>query len=163
MHNMSITWYIYPLECVLHQPQLIQFHLWAKIVNSDRHFVKWPPQLPWEKYAMALCPKIFLVVCPNCVPNFMLLSPNPQFDQNSSHICCTISLSRNKIIWIFKRESIKKQFVVVDLYTHYKRIGHVIITKPHFSSRDGINSHCRRFDSLIFRCMTAVVAAPTGR
>ena len=27
---------------------------------------------------MALCPKIFLVVCPNCVPNFMLLSSKPQ-------------------------------------------------------------------------------------
>ena len=57
-----------------------------------------------------------------------------------------LSLSRNKIIRIFKRESIKKQFFLVDLYTHYKRIGHVIITKPHFSSRDGINSHCRRFN-----------------
>ena len=40
---------------------------------------------------MALCPKIFLVVvvCSNCVPNVMLLSSNPQFGQNMSHICCT--------------------------------------------------------------------------
>ena len=77
-----------------------------------------------------------------------------------------LSLSRNKLEYEFSNG---KDYInennssLSDLYTHYKRIGHVIITKPHFSSRDGINSHCRRFDSLIFRCMTAVVAAPTGR
>ena len=46
-----------------------------------------------------------------------------------------------------------------------------MIPKPHFSSRGCINSHCRRFDLLIFDVlthlsplsMTAVVAAPTGR
>ena len=30
-----------------------------------------------------------------------------------------LSLSRNKIILIFKRKSIKKQVFIVDLYTHY--------------------------------------------
>ena len=29
------------------------------------------------------------------------------------------SLSRNKIILIFKRKSVTKQFVIVDFYTHY--------------------------------------------
>ena len=62
--------------------------------------------------------------------------------------------------------------LIVEFYTHYKHIGHVIIPKPHFSSREGITSHCRRFDLLIFAVlaqsvtaisMTAVVAAPTGR
>ena len=36
---------------------------------------------------MALCPKIFLVVYPNCVPNLMLLSSNPQ----SFHISAALS------------------------------------------------------------------------
>ena len=44
-------------------------------------------------------------------------------------------------------------------------IGHVIIPEPIFSSREGINSPCRRFDLLIFAVlsMTAVVAAPMCR
>ena len=37
---------------------------------------------------MALCPKIFLVVCPNCVPNVMLLSSKPQ----SFHIILSAAL-----------------------------------------------------------------------
>ena len=36
------------------------------------------------------------------------------------------------------------------LHTHYKFIGHIIIPKPHSSSREVINSHCHRFDCLIF-------------
>ena len=36
---------------------------------------------------MALCPKLFLVVCPNCVPNVMLLSSNPQ----SFHISAALA------------------------------------------------------------------------
>ena len=57
----------------------------------------------------------------------------------------------------------------MDFYTHYKCIGHVIIPKPHCSSREGINFHCRRFDWLIFAgqsvrlSITAVDSAPTGR
>ena len=47
----------------------------------------------------------------------------------------SLSLSRNKIKWIFKRESIKKQFVIVDFYT----------------SREGINSRCCRFGSIFRR------------
>ena len=42
---------------------------------------------------------------------------------------------------------------------HYKRIGHVIIPKPHYSSREGINSHCRRFGWLIFDLFAHSVAA----
>ena len=37
---------------------------------------------------MALCPKIFLVVFPNCVPNLMLLSSNPQ----SFHISAALNV-----------------------------------------------------------------------
>ena len=55
--------------------------------------------------------------------------------------------------------SIKKQFFVVDFYTHYKRIGPVIIPKPHYSSREGINSHCRCFGWLIFAVFAQSVAA----
>ena len=55
--------------------------------------------------------------------------------------------------------------------SNYKRIGHVIIPKPHCSSREGINSHCRRYDWLIFDVfgqsvqlnITAVDSTPTGR
>ena len=52
----------------------------------------------------------------------------------------------------FQTKSVTKQFVIVDFYTHYKRIGYVIIPKPHFSSREGINSRCRRFDLLFSPC-----------
>ena len=38
------------------------------------------------------------------------------------------------LIRIFKWEGIKKQFFIVDFYTHYKRIDHVIIPKPHFQA-----------------------------
>ena len=34
------------------------------------------------------------------------------------------------------------------LHTVHKHIGYEIIPKPHFSSREGINSRCRRFDLL---------------
>ena len=57
----------------------------------------------------------------------------------------THRLCRTKI----KRDSIKTQFSVVDLYTHYKRMGYVIISKQHFSIREGINCHCRSFDWLL--------------
>ena len=45
----------------------------------------------------------------------------------------SLSLSRNKIKWIFKRESIKKQFVIVDFYTHCTNasIGYVMIILNH--------------------------------
>ena len=52
-----------------------------------------------------------------------------------------------------------KQFFIVDFYTHNKRIGHVIIPKPHCSSRECINSHCRRFGWLIFPVLAQSVAA----
>ena len=46
------------------------------------------------------------------------------------------------------------------LHTLYKRIGYVIIIpKPHFSSRECINSHCRRFDVLLFAVLAQYVAA----
>ena len=38
-------------------------------------------------------------------------------------------------------------------HTRYKRIGYVIIPKPNFSHREGINSRRRRFDgSLAINC-----------
>ena len=38
------------------------------------------------------------------------------------------------------------------LHTLYKRRGYVIIPKPHVSSRECINSRCRRFDLLFSPC-----------
>ena len=38
------------------------------------------------------------------------------------------------------------------LHTLYKRWGYVIIPQPHFSSREGMNSPCRRFDFLFSPC-----------
>ncbi len=48
-----------------------------------------------------------------------------------------LSLSRNKIKYIFKRESIKEQFVIVDFYTHCTNASRLRNNnpKPHFSSR----------------------------
>ena len=56
------------------------------------------------------------------------------------------SLSRTKIVLLFNREGIKNQFCIVGCYTDYKLAGYVLIPKPHFSSCEGINYHCRRFD-----------------
>ena len=56
-------------------------------------------------------------------------------------------------------QALKKQFFIVEFYTHYKFIGHVIISKPHCSSREGINSHCRRFNWLLFAVLVESVAA----
>ena len=48
-----------------------------------------------------------------------------------------------------KRKSATKQFFIVDFtHTIQTHIGYVIISKPHFSSREGINSRCHRFDLL---------------
>ena len=44
----------------------------------------------------------------------------------------------------------------------YKRIGYVIIPKPHCSSREGINSRCRHFDLLLFAVLAQSVAAMTA-
>ncbi len=48
--------------------------IWAIIVSGVGHFGKWPPSLLWVKTAMALYPKIFIMACPNYVPNVMLVS-----------------------------------------------------------------------------------------
>ena len=40
-----------------------------------------------------------------------------------------------------------------------KSIGYAIIPKPHLSSREGINSRCRRFYSLLFGVLVQSVAA----
>ena len=40
-------------------------------------------------------------------------------------------------------------------------MGYVIIPKPHFSSREGINSRCRRSDVLLFAVLAQSVAALT--
>ena len=39
------------------------------------------------------------------------------------------------------------------------RMGNVIIRKPNFSGRDGINSRCCRFDLLLFAVLAQSVAA----
>ena len=50
------------------------------------------------------------------------------------------------------RASIKKQFFIGDVYTHYANASsYVIINKLHFSSREGIHSRCRRFGSIFHR------------
>ena len=45
------------------------------------------------------------------------------------------------------------------LRTASKRTGCVITPKPHFSSCEGINSHCRRLDVLPFAVLAQSVAA----
>ena len=37
-----------------------------------------------------------------------------------------------------------------------------MIAKPHFSSREGINARCRRFDLLLFAVLAQSVAAMTA-
>ena len=39
-------------------------------------------------------------------------------------------------------KALQKNLSLLILHTLYKRIGYVIISRPHFSSREGIN--CRR-------------------
>ena len=51
--------------------------------------------------------------------------------------------------------------IVIHTHALYKRIGYVIIHRPHFSSREGINSRCRRFHLLLFTCSAQPVAAMT--
>ena len=59
------------------------------------------------------------------------------------------SLFWNKIIRIFKRESIKKTILHCwFLHAQYKHIGCIIISKPNLSSRVGIISRCRCFGSI---------------
>ncbi len=48
---------------------------------------------------------------------------------------------------------------VSRIRTLYKRIGYVTIPKPHFSSREGISSRCRRFDLLLSAVLAQSVAA----
>ena len=73
----------------------------------------------------------------NTLELFQSVSPMPAY-----HICSAewlindtrqftrashCSLSRTKIIWLFNREGIKKQFCIVGCYKHYKLIGYVLI------------------------------------
>ena len=76
-----------------------------------------------------------------------------------------------KIIDFSNRKALKNNSSLL-IFTNNKRIAHVIIPKPHYcSSREGINSHCRHFDWLIFTVLgqsvrlsiTTVFAAPTDR
>ena len=39
------------------------------------------------------------------------------------------------------------------LHTLQTHLGHIIIPKPHCSSRESVNSPCRRFDLFSFRCV----------
>ena len=58
------------------------------------------------------------------------------------------SVSRTKIIGLYDFSIGKALKTILHcwlLQTHYKLIGYVLIPKPHFSSREGINSRCRRF------------------
>ena len=52
----------------------------------------------------------------------------------------------NIIILYFKL--ITQTVVIITLYIY---MGYVIIRKPNFSSHEGINPHCRRFDLLLLR------------
>ena len=50
-----------------------------------------------------------------------------------------------------KRKALKNNSsLLIFTRTHYKRIGHVKIPKPHCLSREWIDSNCRRFDWLVF-------------
>ena len=56
-------------------------------------------------------------------------------------------------------DSIKKILHSWFLHTLYKRIGYVIIPKPHFSSREVIESRRRRIDLLLFAVLVQSFAA----
>ena len=45
---------------------------------------------------------------------------------------------------------------IVAIIAHYKRIGYVIMPKPIFSGREGINSRCRCSDLLLFRHFVSI-------
>ena len=58
-----------------------------------------------------------------------------------------------KLFWINFPEGCLSLKIILHcwfFHKHYKRIGHVKIPKPHCSSRECINSNCRRFDWLVF-------------
>ena len=55
----------------------------------------------------------------------------------------------------------KHHAYTVVIISHYKRRGYVIIPKPYFSGRIGINSRCRRFDLLLFAFLAQYVTAMT--
>ena len=59
----------------------------------------------------------------------------------------------------FQTGKIKNKIFIDDFYTQYKRTGHIRIPKRHYSSREGINSHCRRFGWLVFAVLPQSVAA----
>ena len=62
-----------------------------------------------------------------------------------------------------KRASINNKFFIVDFYKHYKRMGYVIVPKPHFSSSEALNCHCGHFDwNICVICHVAVVAGSTA-
>ena len=46
----------------------------------------------------------------------------------------------------------------IVIIAHYKRMGFVIIPKLNVSSREGINSHCRRVDLLLFTVLASSVS-----
>ena len=99
-----------------------------------------------------------------------------KFIVNYCQLDTTSKPSKNKIIWIFKRESIKKTILQCwFLYTLYKRIVYVLIPKPHFQAVTIYQLSLLPFWLVAFRrlaqsvaAMTAVVAAhvvavPAGR
>ena len=52
--------------------------------------------------------------------------------------------------------------MLIFTHTIQTHLGYVIIPKPHFSSREGINSHCRRFALLLVAVLAQSVAAMTA-
>ena len=75
---------------------------------------------------------------------------------------CVFCLQNSAII-IYNRvvtaPRLSKQSSLLILQTLYKRIGYAIIPKPHFSSHEGINSRCRRFNLLLFVVFAQYFAA----
>ena len=76
---------------------------------------------------------------------------------------CVFCLQNNAIIiyitGLVTAPRLSKQSSLLILQKLYKRIGYAIIPKPHFSSHEGINSRCRRFNLLLFVVFAQYFAA----
>ena len=77
---------------------------------------------------MALCPKIFLVVCPNCVPNCMLLSSNPQSFHISAAlyrrvcVCVSVCVYPSKRIHVAVSGPIGTKFGTHNMQIHLEKV-----------------------------------------
>ena len=81
------------------------------------------------------------------------------WEENHQCVCDVFEIWVNNIKYYYYHTGSKitciilyfKHIHIVVIITHYKCMGYVIIPKPHFSSREGVNSRCRHFYFLLYR------------